>query len=74
MSFMEVRNILSICTVSESSYNDALMLIRRADINGNGESVKPLILEDEPKIFGNRTTLYKKDGPSIEGFIGVWRW
>ena len=74
MLFMEVRNILSICTVSESSYNDALMLIRRADINGNGEIVEPLILEDEPKIFGNRTTLYKKDGPSIEGFIGVWRW
>ena len=69
----EVRNCLSVCCVRLSTYNDNYGLERLADIV-NGEIVKPKIDPDEPKIFGNRITLYKKDGPDQEGYIGVWNW
>ena len=69
----EVRNCLSVCCVRLSTYNDNYVLQRLADIV-NGEIVKPKIDPDEPKIFGNRITLYKKDGPDQEGYIGIWNW
>lgn len=73
MLFDEVYDCLSICSVSVSNYDDNYVLHRLADIV-DGNIVRPIIIDGEPRKFANRVSLYKKDGPDEEDFIGVWKW
>ena len=68
MLFEEVYDCLSICSVSVSNYDDNYVLHRLADIV-DGNIVKPIIIDGEPRKFANRVSLYKKDGPDEEDFI-----
>lgn len=65
----------SICRVTGSSIGmeGDIYLERLFDIEDDRLSV-PIINEDAPKKFGNRTWLYKNDGPNSIGYIGCWRW
>lgn len=48
-------------------------LERLFDIEDNRLFI-PIINEDPPRKFENRTWIYKNDGPNIIGYIGCWRW
>ena len=63
----------SICEIS-IDYSGQIWLIRLADIDRKGYIEKFVCNEELPRIFENRTRLFHKDGPTDEGFIGVWSW
>lgn len=66
----------SICRViarSSIGMEGDAYLERLFDIEDNRLSI-PIINEDARKKFGNRTWLYKNDGPNSIGYIGCWRW
>lgn len=62
----------SFCRVGDS-FSSTRWLYRLADIE-NGVLRIPYIDEDAPKAFDNRTRLYWRNGPSVEGSFGVWNW
>lgn len=72
-----VYEALSVCKVIEGSYSDPHKhrLRRMYDINEEtGEISKVYINANEPYVFGNRDLIFKVDGPSVIGDIGVWYW
>lgn len=65
--------IVSLCSVV-SDYNGQKWLIRYADLNNNGHYYIFHRNEDIPPYFTNRNKIFYKDGPSKDGFYGVWTW
>lgn len=65
--------IVSLCGVI-SDYNGQKWLIRYADLNSNGRYDIFLKNEDVPPYFTNRDKIFYKDGPSNNGFYGIWTW
>ena len=62
----------SVCQVRINSLGKP-RLTRIADIK-DGEIVRFIQNEDAPRYFENRDWLFWVDGPSDEGYIGVWNW
>lgn len=65
--------IVSLCSVI-SDYSGQKWLIRYADLNNNGHYYIFHRKEGIPPYFANRDKLFYKDGPSNDGFHGVWTW
>lgn len=65
--------IVSLCSVV-SNYNGQKWLIRYADLNNNGHYSIFHRNEDIPTHFTNRDKIFYKDGPSKDGFYGIWTW
>lgn len=65
--------IVSLCGVV-SDYNGQKWLIRYADLNNNGHYYIFHRNEDIPPYFTNRDKIFYKDGPSKDGFFGIWNW
>lgn len=65
--------IVSLCSVV-SDYNGQKWLIRYADLNNDGHYYIFHRNEDIPPYFTNRDKIFYKDGPSKDGFYGVWTW
>lgn len=65
--------IFSLCGVI-SDYNGLKYLIRYADLNNNGHYYIFHRNEDIPPYFTNRDKIFYKDGPSKDGFYGIWAW
>ena len=65
--------VVSLCSVV-SDYNGQKWLIRYADLNNNGHYYIFHRNEDIPPYFTNRDKIFYKDGPSKDGFYGVWTW
>lgn len=64
--------LTSLCSVYED-YDGRIWLSRLADVKGQ-ELVSPGIVDWSSKYFENRDKLYKNDGPSEVGAIGIWDW
>lgn len=65
--------IVSLCCTT-TDYNGQKWLIRYADLNNNGRYYIFQKNEDLPPYFTNRDKIYCKDGPSNDGFYGIWTW
>lgn len=65
--------IVSLCGVI-SDYNGQKWLIRYADLSHNGHYHVFRKSEDVPPYFTNRDKIFYKDGPSKDGFYGIWTW
>ena len=67
------EEIISLCSIS-TDYNGNKLLIRQADLSYDGKY--HIFQKDEslPPFFRNREKLFYKDGPSTDGFYGVWNW
>lgn len=65
--------IISLCGVI-SDFNGQKWLIRYADLNNNGHYYIFRRNEDIPPYFMNRDKIFYKDGPSNDGFYGIWTW
>lgn len=65
--------IISLCGVI-SDHNGQKGLIRYADLNNNGQYCIFRRNEDIPPYFTNRNKIFYKDGPSKDGFYGIWIW
>lgn len=65
--------IVSLCGVL-SDYNGQKWLIRYADLSNNGHYYIFHRNEDIPPYFTNRDKIFYKDGPSKDGFYGIWTW
>lgn len=65
--------IVSLCCTT-TDYNGQKWLIRYADLNNNGRYYIFQKNEDIPPYFTNRDKIYYKDGPSNDGFYGIWTW
>lgn len=63
---------VSVCRISED-YNGHIWLTRIADID-NQQLTIPYKSNRNTTYFENRDRLYRNDGPSQVGAIGVWRW
>lgn len=63
---------VSVCRISED-YNGYIWLTRIADID-NQQLNFPYKSNRNTTYFENRDRLYRNDGPSKVGTIGVWRW
>ena len=66
--------IVSLCGVVSSDYSGQKRLMRYADLNSNGYYNVFHRNEDIPLSFTNRNIIFYKDGPSENGFYGVWTW
>lgn len=62
----------SICRVF-TDYSGNSWLSRLADVS-NGQVSRFIKNDEEPNYFGNRDRLYWKNGPSDEGYVGIWSW
>ncbi len=67
------NEIISLCGVI-SDYNGQKWLIRYADLNNSGYYYIFRRNEDIPPYFTNRDKIFYKDGPSNDGFYGIWTW
>lgn len=65
--------ILSLCCV-HSDYNDQKWLMRYADLNYSQDYYIFRKSDDHPPYFANRDKIFYKDGPSEDGFCGIWNW
>ena len=65
--------ILSLCEVI-SDYNGQKWLIRYADLSHDGYYHIFFRRGDTPSYFTNRDKIFYKDGPSDDGFYGIWAW
>lgn len=65
--------IVSLCGVI-SDYNGQKWLVRHADLSHNGHYHIFRKSEDVPPYFTNRDKIFYKDGPSNDGFYGIWTW
>ena len=57
-----------------SNYNDQKWLMRYADLSHDGRYNIFHRNEDIPPYFTNRDKIFYKDGPSQDGFYGIWTW
>ena len=65
--------IISLCSVI-SDHNGQKWLMRHADLNINGCYDIFHRNENIPPYFTNRDKIFYKDGPSNDGFYGIWNW
>ena len=65
--------IVSLCGVI-SDCNGQKWLMRYADLSHNGHYHIFRKSEDVPPYFTNRDKVFYKDGPSNDGFCGIWTW
>lgn len=65
--------IVSLCGVI-SDYHGQKWLIRYADLSHNGHYHIFRKSDDVPPYFTNRDKIFYKDGPSNDGFYGIWTW
>lgn len=65
--------IVSLCGVI-SDYSGQKCLVRYADLSHNGHYHIFHKSADVPPYFTNRDKLFYKDGPSNDGFYGIWTW
>ena len=65
--------IVSICGII-SDYSGQKWLIRYADLSPDGHYHIFRKSEDVPSYFTNRDKIFYKDGPSKDGFYGIWTW
>lgn len=70
---IDSNEIYSLCCVF-ADHSDQPWLMRYADLGSDGEY--HIFHRDEDKLpfFKNRDKLFYKDGPSDDGFLGIWRW
>lgn len=64
----------SICSVKASDFNEQRWLKRLADIDEKGRIISYNFDPDQPMVFDNRNRIFWYDGPTDEGFIGIWEW
>lgn len=64
---------ISLCNVI-SDYSGQKWLIRFADLSHNGHYHMFHRNEELPPYFSNRDKIFYKDGPSTDGFYGIWSW
>lgn len=64
----------SICSVKAPDFKGKRCIIRLADIDEKGRIISHDFKKDQPMVFDNRNRIFCKDGPTKEGFIGVWDW
>lgn len=67
------ENVVSLCGVT-SDYNGQKWLIRYADLNCKGNYYIFRKNNELSPYFTNRDKIFHMDGPSDEGFYGVWTW
>lgn len=67
------NEIVSLC-VTTSDYNGQKWLIRYADLNNKGHYHVFRKIEEISPYFSNRDRIYFRNGPSDDGFYGVWNW
>lgn len=67
------NEIVSLCGVI-TDYDGQKRLIRYADLNHNGHYHIFHKSEDAPPSFTNRDKIFYKNGPSDDGFYGIWTW
>lgn len=67
------NEIVSLC-VTDSDYNGQKWLIRYADLNNKGHYHVFRKNEEMSPYFSNRDRIYFRNGPSDDGFYGVWNW
>lgn len=65
--------IVSLCSVI-SDYNGQKWLIRYADLDNSGRYYLFHRNEAMPPYFKNRDKIFYKDGPSQDGYCGIWNW
>ena len=65
--------IISLCGVI-SDYNGQKWLIRHADLNHDGHFHVFYKSDGVPPYFTNRDKIFYKDGPTMDGFYGIWTW
>lgn len=70
---MNSDEIVSLCGVF-TDYNDQKRLMRYADLSYDGHYHVFHRNEDTPPYFSNRDKIFFKDGPSDDGFYGIWTW
>lgn len=70
---VNTNEIVSLCGVV-SDFNGQKWLKRYADLNNNGNYCTFHKNEDNPPYFTNRDKIFWKDGPTEDGFYGVWNW
>ena len=70
---VDSNEIYSLCCVF-ADHSDQIWLIRYADLGYDGEYQIFHRDEDKPPFFKNRDKLFNKDGPTDDGFLGIWRW
>lgn len=68
------NSIMSLCSVVTLDYAEQPILMRHADLQSNGHYELFLKDKDKPSSFENRDKIYYKDGPTKEGFYGIWSW
>ncbi len=74
-AFTSVGNdeLVSLCEVF--THTDGKKYLRRyADLSRDGRYCTFQQDEDLPRNFKNRDRIYYKDGPSGDGFYGIWSW
>ncbi|MCD7732189.1 MAG: hypothetical protein LUH56_01945 [Oscillospiraceae bacterium] len=64
---------VSLCSVT-ADYSGQIWLNRHADLRYDGYYHSFSKSSDILPYFGNRDRIYYKDGPSNDGFYGVWTW
>lgn len=67
------EEIVSLCSVI-SDYKGQKWLIRHADLSSDGCYHIFCVNQYLPSFFENRNRLFYTDGPSEEGFYGIWIW
>lgn len=67
------NEIVSLCGVI-TDYDGQKRLIRYADLGHNGHYHIFHKSEDAPPSFTNRDKIFYKNGPSDDGFYGIWTW
>lgn len=65
--------IVSLCCVT-TDYSGQKRLVRYADLNHNGQYYIFSKNEDTSNHFTNWDKIFHKDGPSENGFYGIWTW
>ncbi len=64
---------VSLCSIT-TDYSGQIWLNRHADLRYDGYYHSFSKSPDISPYFGNRDRLYYKDGPSNDGFYGIWTW
>lgn len=67
------KEVTSLCSVY-TDYSGKKWLLRHADLDSNGRYEVFVKDENLAPYYSNRGNFYYEDGPSTDGFYGVWSW
>ena len=70
---VNVDEITSLCCVT-TDFNGQKRLVRYADLDHNGQFCLFRKSENAVARFTNREKLWTQEGPSNDGFYGIWTW